>query len=481
MSKSGTTELKEVIGSLKVGEREFPLISIKYLLQINNWPTIQAELLVKGYNNDTKAIEVDKSLLQELKTIKDNKEEITVEFGTKDVQGNKDTVQLSCIVKSVAMSFSSSDIYLAVVLAPKYVSMDSLNLSVFKRVSKVIDIDASDAYDLTDSTDNTKSITLMEYVYKVYDQQLTEWNAKKADIIEKCPKIEKITLENIDKNNKDLYEYFSTLLKNSKETVGNLYDISQNYDKKAYNVPQSIKNKLSEEKGSFLSNMMEIAALYCLIYVPNPMSGDDPGYYAPSSDIWSTEVQNTAMTVVGVSVNVGGLGLPELGFVYTKGTASFDLDASYQFRFAIDACALFPDDEDAKGKSGLSVSPPVALPTYKRQQDGGSSTNDPTNKNGHSNLAGDTADKIKQKTTSVLQEWCRQHYSLQKAMTHTATIETFFSANPNCFGKRVKVIDNQGNPILEGFVSGYEQYIKKDLGSSGTATTKLALTGVKLL
>lgn len=478
MSKSGTTELKEVIGSLKVGEREFPLISIKYLLQINNWPTIQAELLVKGYNNDTKAIEVDKSLLEELKAIKDNEEEIIAEFGTKDVQGNKDIVQLSCIVKSVAMSFSSSDIYLAVVLAPKYVSMDSLNLSVFKRVSKVIDIDASDAYDLTDGTNVT---TLMEYVYKVYDEQLKDWNLKKNDIIEKCPEIEKITLENIDKNNKDLYNYFSTLLKNSKETVGNLYDISRNFDRKAYNVPQSIKNKLSEEKGSFLSNMMEIAALYCLIYVPNPMSGDDPGYYAPSSDIWSTEVQDTAMTVVGVSVNVGGLGLPELGFVYTKGSAIFDVDASYQFRFAIDACALFPDTEDAKGKSGLSVSPPAALPVYKMKQDGGSSTNDPTNKNGHTKRTGDTTDEIKQKTTSVLQEWCRQHYSLQKAMTHTATIETFFSANPNCFGKRVKVIDNQGNPILEGFVSGYEQYIKKNLGSSGTAVTKLALTGVKLL
>lgn len=475
MSKSGTTELKEVIGSLKVGGREFPLISIKYLLQINNWPTIQAELLVKGYNNDTKAVEVDKSLLEELKTIKDNKEEIIAEFGTKDAQGSKDIVQLSCIVKSVAMSFSSSDIYLAVVLAPKYVSMDSLNLSVFKRISKIIDIDASDAYDLTDG------VTLMEYVYKVYEEQLKSWNDKKEDIIEKCPEIEKITLSNIDKNNKNLYDYFSTLLKNSKEIVGDLYQISRNYDKKAYNVPQSIKNKLSEEKGSFLSNMMEIAALYCLIYVPNPMSGDDPGYYAPSSDIWSTEVQNTAMTVVGVSVNVGGLGLPELGFVYTKGSSSFDVDASYQFRFAIDACALFPDNEDAKGKSGLSVSPPTALPTYKRKQDGGSSTNDPTNQNGHSKLAGDTAEEIKQKTTSVLQEWCRQHYSLQKAMTHTATIETFFSANPNCFGKRVKVIDNQGNPILEGFVSGYEQYIKKDLGSNGTAITKLALTGVKLL
>jgi hypothetical protein len=40
MSKRGTTELKEVIGSLKAGGREFPLVSVKYLLQINNWPTI---------------------------------------------------------------------------------------------------------------------------------------------------------------------------------------------------------------------------------------------------------------------------------------------------------------------------------------------------------------------------------------------------------------------------------------------------------
>jgi hypothetical protein len=75
--------------------------------------------------------------------------------------------------------------------------------------------------------------------------------------------------------------------------------------------------------------MMEVAALYCLIYVPNPTSGDDPGYYIPSSNIWDTAVENSPMTVVGVSVNVGGLGIPELGFIYTKGSASFDLDASY--------------------------------------------------------------------------------------------------------------------------------------------------------
>jgi hypothetical protein len=104
--------------------------------------------------------------LEELKTIKANKEEITIEFGTRDVEGNNDTVNLSCLVKSVAMSFTSSDVYLSVVLAPKYVSMDSLNLSIFKRVSKVIDIDASDAYDLTDDTN--KVTKLMEYVYKVY-------------------------------------------------------------------------------------------------------------------------------------------------------------------------------------------------------------------------------------------------------------------------------------------------------------------------
>jgi hypothetical protein len=60
---------------------------------------------------------------------------------------------------------------------------------------------------------------------------------KKDDIIKKCPEIEQTTLTNIDKNNEGLYGYFDKLLTNSIETVGNLYAISQNFDKKAYNVP----------------------------------------------------------------------------------------------------------------------------------------------------------------------------------------------------------------------------------------------------
>lgn len=475
MSNSNT-EVKEVKGEITVAGKKYPLTSVKYLIQVNSWPTIHAETLVKPVEGgkDTSVVDINGSLFQELKSIKDTKDNVTLTYGVDD-----QTTSISCIVKSVAMNIGVDSVAITITLSPNYVKLDKLNLSLYKYINKILDIDAGKDK-LSISKEKGQEDQLMTYFKRVVETLRDAWKAKKDDVLKGRPEVMKKSIDSIHDNNEDVIKYFLELLGNSQATVGNLYDLANNYDSNDFNVAQQLKNIIQAEKGSFLSIITDIGSALGLIYVPG-IDSEDVGKFIPMHNLLEGDISQADLKIVNATANIGSLGIPQLGCVFAQGKAQEDLDAAELVKFVIEGCASWPPDIPKGSKDTcIQASRFIIQPSYIKVQPSDITTGDTTTLDGKQRTGGIDAYKWMSNVTSVLQTWCKQKYSFQKASTSIANVDSFYQAGPELFGKIVQFKDNNNVPMFTGFVSSYEQYIRKDTGSNGVAVTKFQLVGVQL-
>lgn len=465
------TEVKEVKGEITVAGKQYPLTSVKYLIQVNSWPTIHAETLVKPVDSSTSVIDINGSLFQELKSIKDTKENVTLKYGVDD-----QITSISCIVKSVAMNIGIDAVGITITLSPNYVQLDKLNLSLYKYINKILDIDAG-----KDELSIRNDDQLMTYFKRVVEKLHDAWENKMEDALRGRPQVMKDSIKSIHNNNEDVIKYFLKLLENSQDTVGNLYDLPKNYDPNDFNVAQQLKNIIQAEKGSFLSIITDIGSALGLIYVPG-VDSEDVGKFIPMHNLLEGDISQADLKVVSATANIGSLGIPQLGCVFAQGKAQEDLDAAELVKFVIEGCASWPPGirpQDNKDTC-IQASRFIIQPSYIKIQSPGIPVGDTTTPDGEQiNQSPEAYDWVSN-VASVLQTWCKQKYSFQKASTSIANVDSFYQAGPELFGKIVQFKDNNNVPMFTGFVSSYEQFIRKDTGSNGTAVTKFQLVGVQL-
>lgn len=472
MSNSDT-EVKEVKGEIKVNDRQYPLTSVKYLVQLNSWPTIHAETLVKpsSSNDDTSTsvVDINGSLFQELKYIKDTKQNVTLTYGV-----DNDTTSIQCIIKSVSMNIGIDSVHITITLAPNYVQLDKLNLSLYKYINKIFDIDAGE-----DDLSIKPNDQLMSYFKKVVEKLRAAWDKKRKDVLRGRPAVMKQAITSIHENNEEVFDLFLKLLDNSQATVGNLYDLYKNYDPNDFNVAQQLKNIIQAEKGSFLSIITDIGSALGLVYVPG-VTSDDVGKFIPMHNLLEGSLSQADLKVVNATANIGSLGIPQLGCTFAQGKAEEDLDAAELVKFVIDGCASWPAVVSNPKATCIQVSRFIIQPSYIKVQSSDKAVGDPTTSDGTQSNVGISSDQWMSNVQSVLQTWCKQKYSFQMASTSVANVDTFYQAGPELFGQIVQFKDNNNVPMFKGFVSGYEQFIRKDTGSNGTAVTKFQLVGVQL-
>lgn len=476
MSNSNT-EVKEVKGEITVDGKTYPLTSVKYLIQVNAWPTIHVETLVKPVEDskDTSVVDINGSLFQELKSIKDTKNNVTLTYGV-----DNQMTSISCIVKSVAMNIGVDSVAITITLSPNYVKLDKLNLSLYKYINKILDIDAGKD-NLSINKEKGQEDQLMTYFKRVVETLHDAWDKKREDILKGRPQVMKDSINSIHNNNEEVFDKFLKLLENSQATVGNLYDLSNNYDRNDFNVAQQLKNIIQAEKGSFLSIITDIGSALGLIYVPG-IDSEDVGKFIPMHNLLEGEISQADLKIVNATANIGSLGIPQLGCVFAQGKAQEDLDAAELVKFVIEGCANWPPGtrpQDNKDTC-IQASRFIIQPSYIKVQPSDISTGDTTTSDGKQRTGGIKANEWMSNVTSVLQTWCKQKYSFQKASTSIANVDSFYQAGPELFGKIVQFKDNNNVPMFTGFVSSYEQFIRKDTGSNGVAVTKFQLVGVQL-
>lgn len=461
-----STVEKQIIGNLQAAG-DWPVTQVNLLAELNQWPTIQADILpVQPSQGQTTEVEVNSSIISTIKKIKEA-QSAKISYGTEDSK-----TELECIVKSVSMHVGIDDVKITAVLAPKYTMLDKMSLAYCKFISCASDTDGSRTK-LAMKKEKGKE-NIIAYIKFVYKYIVDEWNRQRDSIkdIYKWSDEEWKAVQSLEENTKEVCNYFDTLLSNSEKYVGNLYDIKNFAPEDGTPVSQKLISLLTQEKGSFLSVITDIAGSLGCVYVPS-LSSEGVGHLLPMEKIYDNESSSVIVPITKMRVNFGGLGIPDLGMVYSEHSKQPDNDAGgvvYQ------RTAHFKEGDPKPGDTCLLAPPFSYVPCRRHKQPNEKQVGDNATAQGTAN---DSTLDIKTWATNVcnvLTDWCRQRYYWQKASTNTADTQHFFHSSPDMFGTRIIVGDN----LFTGFVSGYQQTVSKGLGDSGDAETRMTLIGVKI-
>lgn len=473
-----TIPVKSIIANLQTNQKSYDLTAVRYEATINAWPTIIAEVLVKP-SEQNQVVNVDGTLVDELNTLKNAAQSVTITFG---VEGEETTVK--CIIRSLYLVISTSDIAIRLVLTPEYTKVDQLNLSIFKyRDGYTGDVDGI----MTDYPKIEKNTELMPYIAKVYDKSKDQWVHSMGYITDKLNKFQKKLIPQIHARNEKVESLFTDLLSNSEDKVAKLYNIGDRFYPYDNTLAQEIYKCITQNNGTFLSTICSLGNLFKLVYVPG-IQGDDIGYFIPKSFIKDENNKPDDSTydlkLVSAEINMGGLGLPQLGYIYSEADSIKDIDNVINVALTQDG-ASYPDllqasDDELINKSCIRIAGPTWIPVYVQYQEAPSS-GDPAN-GGRANytVSPETIQKVRDNITNILIEWCKQEYIFQTSATSYADIELFYSSSPKIFGKYVTITDNteKDNVVAKGFVSTYEQLVVKQGTNSGEVYTKIKLIGV---
>lgn len=480
MSDTPNIPVKSIIANLQAGEKLYDLTAVRYEATINAWPTIIAEVLVKP-SREKEVVNVDGTLVDELNNLKKTEQSVQITFG---VQGEETTIK--CIIRSLYLVISTSDIAIRLVLTPEYTKVDQLNLSIFKyRDGYTGDVDGiMTAYPKID--EQTK---LIPYITSVYEKSKKQWGDSMEYIIPKLNKFQQKLIPQIHERNGKVESLFTALLNNSKDKVDDLYNIGDRFFPQDNTLAQEIYKCITQNNGTFLSTICSLGNLFKLIYIPG-LDGENIGYFIPKSFIKdpSNKPDDSASTsklkLVSAEINMGGLGLPQLGYVYSEADSIKDIDNIIRVALTQDG-ASYPDllqanDEELVNKSCIRIAGPTWIPVYVQYQETPSSGDPANGGRATYTVSQETIQKVRNNITNILIEWCKQEYIFQTSATSYADVELFYSSSPKIFGKYVTITDNteNGNKVAEGFVSTYEQLVVKQGTSSGEVYTKIKLIGV---
>lgn len=459
-----STVEKQIIGNLQAAG-DWPVTQVNLLAELNQWPTIQVDVLpVQPQQGQTTEVEVNSSIISTINQIK-GASSAKISYGTED---NK--TELDCIVKSVAMHVGIDDVKITAVLAPKYTKLDKMSLAYCKFISCVNDTDgARDALAMGEDKKN-----IINYIKSVYQYIVKQFNKQRKSIKDtyKWSKEEDDAVKALENNTNEVSNYFDTLLSNSEKYIGNLYAMNNYAPEDGTPVSQKIISLLTQEKGSFLSIITDIAGSLGCVYVPS-LSSEGVGHLLPMEKIYENGGASTPTPITKMRVNFGGLGIPDLGMVYSEHSKQPDNDAG---GIVYQRTAHFKEGEPKPGDTCLLAPPFSYVPCRKHLQPNEKKVGD------NANAQGTPKDNTKDIETwatnvcNVLTDWCRQRYYWQKASTNTADTQHFFHSSPNMFGTRITV----GDGLFTGFVGGYQQTVRKGLGDSGDAETRMTLIGVKI-
>ena len=473
-----TIPVKSIIAHLQTKEKLYDLTAVRYEATINAWPTIIAEVLVKP-SREKEVVNVDGTLVGELNALKDTVQPVTITFG---VQGEETTI--SCIIRSLYFVISTNDIAIRLVLTPAYTKVDQLNLSIFKyRDGSTGDVDGI----MTEYPKINKNTELMPYIASVYNKSKEQWGNSMNYIIPKLNKFQQKLIPQIHKRNEKVESLFTDLLTNSNTTVKDLYNIGDRFFPQDNTLAQEIYKCITQNNGTFLSTICSLGNLFKLIYVPG-LDGENIGYFIPKSFIKDPsnkpDDSTSDLKLVSAEINMGGLGLPQLGYVYSEADSIKDIDNIIRVALTQDG-ASYPDllqasDDELENKSCIRIAGPTWIPLYVQYQEAPSSGDPANGGRAEYNVSPETIQKVRDNITNILIEWCKQEYIFQTSATSYADVELFYSSSPKIFGKYVTITDNteNGNKVAEGFVSTYEQLVVKQGTSSGEVYTKIKLIGV---
>ena len=456
-----SVEVTSIIGNLQAGGN-WPVVSVSLIAEINTWPTIQAEILpVQPGKGETSTLKVSSDIIKTINTIK-NAQEANITFGTE-----KGPTSMSCIIKSVSMTVGIEDVIITVVMAPKYTKLDRYCLSFYKMISKEYDADAA-----RDVLYLQEGDTFIKYLQRLCKYLKESWNTFRGPITESMSQTSKDALASMEQSNAQVEKYWDMLLNNSVEKVGNLYNMGKNYsDYDGTPIGQHFISILTEEKGSWLSTITDIAGVLGCVYVPG-LDSEDVGYFLPKEKILESAAGSTQVPITSMTVNYGGLGVPDIGRVYAEVSLTQDHDGVGTINFS---SAIYKSKNEKPGDTCLVAPKFKFIPTRRTQEQASTDIGDTTTPTGEPNVQVIGVKEWSGNATSVLAEWCKQVFCWQKATTSTAVVNTFFDSSPQLFGTRVSV---QG--LFTGFMSHYQQTVRKNLGDSGEAKTTFQLIGVEM-
>ena len=461
-----STVEKQIIGSLQAAG-DWPVTQVNLLAELNAWPTIQVDILpVQPGQGQTTEVEVNSSIISTINRIK-GASSAKISYGTED---NK--TELDCIIKSVSMHVGIDDVKIIAVLAPKYTMLDKMSLAYCKFISCANDTDGSRVKLAMDGTKGKENI--IAYIKFVYEYIVQQWTTQKDTIKEiyKWSGEESKAVDSLEQNTNEVRKYFDTLLSNSEKYVGDLYNVKNFSPEDGTPVGQKIISLLTQEKGSFLSVITDIAGSLGCVYVPS-LSSEGVGHLLPMEKIYENGGSSATVPITKMRVNFGGLGIPDLGMVYSEHSKQPDSDAGgvvYQ------RTAHFKEGEPKPGDTCLLAPPFSYIPCRKHTQPRGKQVGDNANAQGTPKDNTKPIDEWATNVCNVLTDWCRQRYYWQKASTNTADTQQFFHSSPSMFGTRITV----GDGLFTGFVGGYQQTVRKGLGDNGDAETRMTLIGVKI-
>lgn len=462
-----STVEKQIIGNLQAAG-EWPVTQVNLLAELNQWPTIQVDILpVQPNIGQTTELEVNSNIISTIKKIKEA-ESAKISYGTEDSK-----TELDCIIKSVAMHVGIDDVKITAVLAPKYTMLDKMSLAYCKFISCASDTDGSRVKLAMDGKEGKE--TIIAYIKFVYKYIVEEWENQKKSIkdIQKWSDEENKAIESLEKNTNEVCKYFDTLLSNSEQYVGNLYDIKNNFaSEDGTPVSQKLISLLTQEKGSFLSVITDIAGSLGCVYVPS-LSSEDVGHLLPMEKIYDDENSAIIVPITKMRVNFGGIGIPDLGMVYAEHSKQPDSEAG---GLVYQRTAHFKEGEPKPGDTCLIAPPFSYVPSRRHRQPRQKQVGDNATPEGTPQDSTIAMDTWTTNICEVLTDWCRQRYYWQKASTNTADTQHFFHNGPDIFGTRIII----GQSLFTGFVSGYQQTVRKGLGDSGDAETRMTLIGVKI-
>lgn len=468
-------EAQRITASLKKDNKEYNPSEIDCQVATNSWPTIYVHLVINSEqdSNDIKATRVNLKLVEELKQFKNEKDVYTITFGIEEDQ----VTSVQSIVSAVDMTVSIQDIDLKLDLMPEYTKVDRLNLSIFKHDSQWgvgKDIDG------VSKLPKTKDYPyLTDYIKATFNFIKERWDNNKDSFLqsESVSQLTKKTVEKIDENNQELYSIFETLLDNSKEKVGQLYQINQLYKDYDTTLFMSICNTLTQANNSFLSTITSLCNLFGLLYVPGL---EDIGYLTPKSTIIEDPQSPTLVPIVSCTLHSGSRGIGRLGYVYTESNIVRDTDAADRKEQQPDRNVLvsYPENPNFdKSSANLNILPPPWIPQSSFSIPADTiKEGDPSNdSDGKKPKETSSLTKYKNNVSAALQEWCRQEYYYQKYAPSNAVLNTFFYKVDQIFGTVINVSDNYEG-IFRGYVHGYRQKVIKNI-SSGDISTSVSLIG----
>lgn len=470
-----SVEAQRVIASLKKDNKEYNPSEIDCMVATNSWPTMQVDLVVNSDQNssDIKATRVNLKLIEQLKQFKNEKDVYTLTFGIEDDQ----ITSVQSIIHAINMTVSVQDISLKLDLMPEYTKVDRLNLSIFKHDSQWGTGQDIDGISKLPKTKDYPYLT--DYIKATFSFIKERWDNNKDSFLksDSIAQLTKKTVEKIDENNQELYSIFETLLDNSRESVGQLYQINKLYKDYDTTLFVSICNTLTQANNSFLSTITSLCNLFGLLYVPGL---EDIGYLTPKASIIDDPKSSAFVPIVNCFLHSGSKGIGRLGYVYTESNIVKDIDGSNRKGQQPDRNVLvsYPENPNFdKSSSNINILPPPWIPQSSFSipaeviKEG-----DPSNdSDGKKPKETSSLTQYKNNVSAALQEWCRQEYYYQKYAPSNAILHTFFHKVDQMFGNVINVADNY-EVIFRGYVHGYRQRVIKNI-SQGDISTSASLIG----